>query len=725
MIIVVLFTLLLLAGVLAASLRLGLSSRQTTADQASTLRAQYAAESGVALARSRLQDVQAMLSFNSPRIVGGAGMKLAPNIKITAVQDWVFRLCGTSNWQDMYEGREPNARGFLDRTLDPNDDASEKFYPTAQSCKPANLNSASQFALFANIVTPEAYGVLPTGEAPAATPEARQAFWQTLLTQRSTSTSGNVNLSTQVGITRVLRLTANHSRIYLGVQQLDSAATESTGRVRRVVTASGTDTGQWWFDIVQPSLLEATVQTDYQTSQAGGIIYFTSRTNFQGPLKTNDVFAFNSSTGNNNPSFSGKLTSAGCIDRIENATEITCTRQPGVRVATTGTPTPNRNFSGTDTAKSTAIQNYIANNGVNVNYNGITPNFAGQYQPFPTNSSNQANAANGLDENGQPLINERGLTLGSTEVGVQLYVGDANGNQVTQYDANQRKWVEPSPAYQYIKPATGVSCNSNFDINGCTYTYSNTTYRVDANKNMQQKIGNGAWTSITGKFNGVIYKNGGVSILGPGRGNYTDSNSVVQARPALASFSGITLAATGDVTVRSDLAMSQTPCRYDEYASVQVTPPCSDRQNVLGMFSSGGNVIVGRQTPDNVVLQTAMMASQKEFTVDGYDDADRGSRGAVNFTGSLVEKYYGANGSFGTRTVQVCTKYNSNGSCKTYANQNQAYEAGYGRDYSYDRRFLDGLSPPYYPVSPKWDFYDASSRDGDFSDLIWKQGTAP
>ncbi|CAM4168966.1 DUF4900 domain-containing protein [Deinococcus marmoris] len=699
MIIVVLFTLLLLAGVLAASLRLGLSSRQTTADQASTLRAQYAAESGVALARSRLQDVQAMLSFNSPRIVGGAGLKLAPNIKISAVQDWVSRLCGTSTWQDMYEGREANARGFLDRTLDPNDDASEKFYPTAQSCKPANLNSASQFALFSSIVTPEAYQILPSGEAPtAATPEARQAFWQGLLTQRSTSTSGNVNLSTQVGITRVLRLTANHSRIYLGVQRLDSVASEGTGRVQRVINASGTDNGQWWFDIVQPSLLEATVQTDYHTSAAGSVVYFTSRTRFQGPLKTNDVFAFTSTAGS--PRFSGKLTSAGCMDRIDNATEITCTRQPGVRLG--NPPITNRDFSGTDTAKSTAIQQRILNSGVTVDYSSITPNFAGQYQPFPTNASNQANAANGLDENGQPLVNERGVTLGTTEVGVQLYVGDANGNPITQYDASQRKWVEPNPAYQYIKPATGVSCTSNFDINGCTYTYSNTTYRVDANKSMQQKIGNGAWTSITGKFNGVIYKNGGVSILGPGRGNYTDTNSVAQARPALASFSGITLAATGNVTVRSDLAMSQTPCRYDEYASVQVTPPCSDRQNVMGLFSSAGSVIVGRQAPDNVVLQAAMMSSQQEFTVDGYGDYSRGSRGEVKFTGSLVEKYYGPNGqSSGTS------------------------EAGYGRDYSYDRRFLDGLSPPYYPVSPKWDFYDASSRDGDFSDLIWKQGATP
>ncbi|MDV6374597.1 DUF4900 domain-containing protein [Deinococcus arenicola] len=718
MIVIVLFMLILLAGVLAASLQLGLSSRQSTADQASTLRAQYAAESGLALARSRLQDVQAMLSFSSPRITGGAGLKLAPNVKISAVQDWVSRLCGTATWQDMYDGRQPGARGFLDKTPAPDDDADEKFYPSAQKCTPAGLTLSSQFALFANIVTPEAYQILPASEAPATNTEARQVFWQNLLTQTGKSTAGSTTLTSKVGIDRVLRLTSNHSRIYLAVRELNAAATEGTaGRIRRTITASGTQTGLWWFDIVQPSLLDATIQTDYQTSATGGVIYFTSRTNFQGPLKTNDVFAFSNTSGSNTPSFSGKLTSAGCINRTETAIDITCTREPGVRVGSGSNPTLNRNFTGTDSAKSTAIQSYIANNSVNINYNGITPNFAGQYQPFPTNSGNQSNAANGLDESGQPLINERGLVLGSTQVGVQLYVGDANGNQVTQYDAAQRKWTEPNPAYQYIKPATSVSCNSDFDVNGCTYTYSSTIYRVDANKNISQKTGNGAWTAVSGKFNGVIYKAGGVSILGPGRGTSTSSDSVTAARPALASFSGITLAATGDVAIRSDLAMSQTPCTYDEYTTIQVQPPCADRNNVMGIFSSTGDVTVSRQAPDNVVLQTAMMSSQQEFNVEGYDNIDRGSRGVVKFTGSLVEKYYGPNGLSGTR----CVTYYSNGNCRT----TQPFEAGYGRDYSYDRRFLDGLAPPYYPVSPKWDFYDASSRDGDFSDLLWKQATAP
>lgn len=61
-ILVVLLTLLLLAGILSASLRLSLSSRQNTADQTAALGAQYAAESQVALAESRFRDIQRLLT---------------------------------------------------------------------------------------------------------------------------------------------------------------------------------------------------------------------------------------------------------------------------------------------------------------------------------------------------------------------------------------------------------------------------------------------------------------------------------------------------------------------------------------------------------------------------------------------------------------------------------------------------------------------------------------
>ena len=98
--------------------------------------------------------------------------------------------------------------------------------------------------------------------------------------------------------------------------------------------------------------------------------------------------------------------------------------------------------------------------------------------------------------------------------------------------------------------------------------------------------------------------------------------------------------------------------------------------------------------------------------MEGYDTGD--PRGALKFTGSMVEKYYGANGTFGTR----CTATDRRGNCTA----TEAYRTGYTRDYSYDKRFADGLTPPFYPTSPKWTFTDASSRDSDLSDVLWNQG---
>lgn len=708
MVLVVLFTLLLLAGILAATLRLGLSSRQNTADQAATLQAQYAAESGMALAQSRLRDLENMLS--APQAGSNIGLKLARNIRFSAVRSWVNLLCGSGTWRNINEGKGGNA-GFYDKGAD-------KSYPQAQECVPSDLNSDDNFTLLAKIVTSDAYDLLPTGERPAADEASRKAFWRGVFTTSKTLNTSALGASatTQLTLTRILRLSSIYHRVYLKVPQLTANASGgSTGATaRRVLTAQSAKDGEWWFDIVQPSLLDAVVQTDYHTAMGGDWINFTTGTRFQGPLKTNDVFTFTSRNGFNSPSFSGQIVSAGCTNRTVTADEITCNRNPGVRIGDDET----RNFSGTDAQKSTRIKNYIQNQGVNVNYNGITPNFAGQYQPFPTIVENQENAANGKDDNGTPFNDgSRGLVLGSDEIGVQMFVGDNNMNPPSTYDTTNRKWQEASSSYQYFRPITATNCSE--QLGGtCNPIYSNTIYRVDKDMNMYSKTGTGTWTTMSGKFNGVLFKGGGsatpLTLMGPTR--TSGSTPEAQARPAVASFMGITLATPREIDVRSDLALSQSPCRYDEYETVQVQPPCKERENVLGLFSSAQKIVIKKQVPNNAVLQAAMMSSQQEFTVEDHNDGD--PRGDIIFTGSLVEKYYGANGTFGTE--RYCARQALWG-CAEYATR--TVRTGYTRDYSHDKRFLDGLTPPFYPTSPKWDFTDASRDGNDLTSLIRKQGS--
>lgn len=696
MIVVVLFTLLLLAGILAATVRLSLGSRQNTADQAATLKAQYAAESGLALARSHLRQMQNILSV--AQTGSATGLKLSRSTSPIAIRTWVNQLCGSGTWQAITEGEDGGA-GFYDKGAD-------KSYPSAQACVPSGLNSDDNFILLARAVQPASYDLLPQSERPATDDASLKAFWRTVFTSPKVMSSSGLDteVSMQLSISRILRLSSTYHRVYIKVPQVVISAAP-TG-ARRVLRAQSAQTGEWWFDITQPSLLDAVVQDDYHTSEEGAAINYTTETRFQGPIKTNDVFTFTTRNGYDSPSFSGQISSAGCIDRIQNADEITCTRQPGVRVGST----LNRSFSGTDAQKSESIRAHIVNQGVNVNYNGVTPNYASAYQPFPTAAEIQQNAAQGLDENGVAFADgSRGLTLGTSEVGLQMFVGDASMNPPSIYNATSRTWQEASPSYQYLRPITATNCTEQLG-GSCTPTYSNTIYRVDQDMNMYSKTGTGSWTLMTGKFNGAVFKPGAatdtaLSLLGPGR--ISGSTPAAQARPALASFMGLTVATARGIDIRSDLAMSQAPCRYDEYETVQVTPPCKDRKNVLGLFSSAAKIVVKKQVPDNAILQVAMMSSQKEFTVEGYDSGR--SRGDITFTGSLVEKYYGANGTFGTECTLIIFCSNTG--------------TGYNRDYSHDKRFLDGLAPPFYPVSPKWDFTDASRDGNTLTDLIVRQGT--
>ncbi|WP_198296184.1 hypothetical protein [Deinococcus sp. DB0503] len=691
MILVVLLTLLLLSGILAATLRLGLGSRQNTADQAATLRAQYVAESGLALAQSWLRDVQTMLS---PAENGATpGLFLAPNIRVSAVRTWIDQLCGTGTWTALNEGIN-GGPGFFDP--DGNDGAGRN-YPTAQACVPTNLNSDDNFTLFAKLVTPASYNALPASEQPGATEAARKAFWRRVLTQAQSRANGDLGSSTttSLSLTRILRLGPDHHRVFVRVASLTASA-DANANSRRIITAQGARDGEWWFDVLQPSLLDAVVQTDYHTMVSGGPVNFTTTTSFQGQIKTNDIFTFTSQSGYNSPRFSGKISSAGCTSRTQTAEEESCVRRPGVRVDGSVFRYP-LDSTLTDEQKSDGIRSYISNNRVNVNYSGVTPNYASQYQPFPRAALIQENAANGLDADGNPLSdNSRGLILGNGVIGIQMFVGDGDMNPPNSYDSAQRRWVEATPSYQYLRPIVSQNCVE--QLGGtCTYTYSNTIYRVDDRKRIYSKTGNGSWILLPNPFNGVIFKAAGsepLTLVGPDPGRLSTGTQEGRVRPAVASFSGITVATPRQIDIRSDLALSQSPCRYDEYDSVSLNPPCKERENVLGLFSSAGKIVVRRQVPNNAVIHAALMASQQEFMVEGYDSG--AYRGEMLFTGSMVERYYGASGT--------------------------TSGTGYGRDYSHDKRFLDGLTPPFYPTSPKWSFEDAGTKR-DLTRVLWKQGS--
>ncbi len=97
----------------------------------------------------------------------------------------------------------------------------------------------------------------------------------------------------------------------------------------------------------------------------------------------------------------------------------------------------------------------------------------------------------------------------------------------------------------------------------------------------------------------------------------------------------------------------------------------------MGILSWGGNVRIGTAAPNNVNVHGVVMARNGIFTADNYTSIAVGPRGLVNLLGGAITNFYGAFGQFNSITgLQV---------------------SGFGRNFVYDGRMLQGSSPPYFP----------------------------
>ena len=123
LILVVLLTLLLLAAVLATTMRLGLTSRQNTADQKALLQTQYAAESKLAEVTQRLRDYQGILSPTrpGPNSTTITHILVPPATTKAELQTYAEQFCNfdaTANpWKDTEEfktARTPDDKDLFD-----------------------------------------------------------------------------------------------------------------------------------------------------------------------------------------------------------------------------------------------------------------------------------------------------------------------------------------------------------------------------------------------------------------------------------------------------------------------------------------------------------------------------------------------------------------------------------------------------------------------------------
>ncbi|WP_158590287.1 DUF4900 domain-containing protein [Deinococcus sp. RM] len=661
---------ILIAVLLVVSSQLTITGMRSAGDRRATLQAQYAAESGLAIAKVRLRDTQAILNgVTNPDGTISPVLEIPRSTKAADLISMAEGYCGKTGsaaWT------QTSAAGT---------------YPVKYKCSAAapaagdNPNRYKVLSVFARMDR------MPPGLAKGRNLKTNtdlqtyfsQAFSPTGIT--TTPAGGNYEVTYRLVPTRVERTGNTNFKFYMQVQGLQS--TGKQGVSTRVLNARSTQQSEIWFQIALPSFVDRVLFTNHHTTKDDKRPNFTNQV-FDGPVHTNDRFTFAVGA---TAQFKSKVTSAGCTAYKTDGTCATNTdgslkTKPGLYVSETLNQLGSggiTNLAGLTNAVPSGV-GFAPVNGV------VTPDWQSEFQPMPENAEDQAAAANA---GGLNIPNGATVTLAAS----------TSGNSVvspTSYSATDKKWT-PAPTYQFITVKNGATI---------------TVYRVDAAGKMDIQSGSG-WSSFRNPFNGVLYSNdgnasktGNITISGPGR------STTGQPLPAIAGFSQLTIAAEDNVGIASDLTYSDVPCKAPDSCASKDTPT-----NLLGIYSQSGNVSILKSAPDDINIHSVLMAGEGEVNVESHDSntvctsydrygnctASRG-RGKVNLIGGLIENYYGAFGTFSPKNPSTTT-------------------SGYGRNFSFDERMGEGvgMSPPYFPLSPKWKIESPNSASVALTNLTWQQ----
>ncbi len=390
------------------------------------------------------------------------------------------------------------------------------------------------------------------------------------------------------------------------------------------------------------SFTDYLIYTNTHTLADGSSIWFSSNTSFDGRVHTNTGFKFAF-----RPTFYDLVTSHSSTADFNNNGN--------------GVVTANADNNGT------IDQPFF--------YNGFDRSVP--TVPLPTNAYNQQNAAL-LGDPSRTTAPSNSDINGHCNTGVSgsstppngIYIShDGSGNPVGFYikgDLSMCKmWADTVSNQQWYQMRQGTTTKT------ILVTGGGTGVQV---WNGSSATGSPAETYVSGSGSsmiGVMYVDGGISDLrGPDRSGST-------VLPAISENTKLLIAAKNDVVIQRDITC-------DSY---------NNNNNVLGIMSANGSVRIGSSMPNDAYLDAYVMAigSSAEFTVDSYDTGD--PRGTFHLRGGMVAQYYGAFGTFNSRTG--------------------SYASGYGRDFKYDRR---GLIPPCYPTTTTFSHSTPVART-----LSWKE----
>lgn len=472
-------------------------------------------------------------------------------------------------------------------------------------------------------------------------------------------------------------------RFYFKPKNIYINNTDNSGSTRKL-SALPTDSDGWWIEITSdtaaapksPSPFDSAWTFDHTNIDAYGGLQNDA---IRGGLFSNSQIVFDSAT-NSNVSIVGGIRSAGCV---WTSNGLDCSRpQPGY-IAGAGTSlVTGDNSKLLSKLKSTGNISSIDGNAI----------FNAKKMDLTITNPPQAAAAkaNGID-----------LSRYNTPY-VSLYVGNATGEMLTSYDMTNSKWIEPIPTYQYIKVSEGRG--------GAAKVYR---YGEDGELYLQSGT---SWIDQKKKFNGVIYSQRLLHVVGPNRLSGGTAGDVDKMPPALASFAQMNIAAYNGMQLNNDITMSDTPCGYDNKwfhnGKLENQPGCPKSQapkNALGLFSLGNNGATISSYNATTVKDVTYHAAIVTPGFDGTFSFTNGQTGALaagqrHVVGAVIENTRGQSFRTTGRT-------------------------GTTNDYTQDPRLKDLNLIPFNPYQttttpsstvPIWKF--SNSTNTSMSNTVWKQG---
>ncbi|MCU0666143.1 MAG: DUF4900 domain-containing protein [Candidatus Omnitrophica bacterium] len=387
--------------------------------------------------------------------------------------------------------------------------------------------------------------------------------------------------------------------------------------------------GEFKITIRRDNFAKFALFTSHHSTPSGTTVWFTADTNFNGPVSTNDRFSFA-----NDPS--------------ATFSELVTQHQTKAQFYNLGNP-----------VSKDADYNSVMVAGVDVMRDkpifnaGFTRGFGIiNLSPSITQTQLKTQALGGMPDNTNGIFVPNNGTAVTGGIYVRGNQGQSNDNPTIVMSVGAA-----GPVYTITRSGTTKVITLNYT--------ANTTTVVD-----------GSNTKVyTGIPDGVSHE--GVLI-------YVNDD--------IASLAGVVEGNT-KVTVSSERDINIT--NNITYQNYNTTPTlnATGYNNVLGILSWGGDVIIAKTAPNNLVMHGVVMAHNGIFTVDDYN---KGSpRGNVTLLGGTITDFYGAFGTFSQGSGQL---------------------TGYGRNFIYDARMLNGTTPPYFPYMTNFAVFDDGKLD---SRLTW------